>query len=198
LHCEEKLLKTERTYLDEPEDWPDDYLDYEEKPPTQEQLDHAKSIVGKYCISKSDLTLTPFLTNLLCKVTRVNDNARGENSTQVRIRVYRCGQMWGFGTWYLIGTSYGDVDQAVDSGWLIPTEERPSFSDRINCVFSTLARMTTSQISQEHQAFHYKWWYRDPIWPYLSPITSLLSALVDFVDSFRYGVYLNGRRKIRF
>lgn len=180
------------SYLEELEDWPDDYsMDYDEEPPTQKELDYAKSLVGKFCLSKSDCT--PFLSNLLCKVTRVNNDSRGGNPTQVWVKVYRCKQMWAFKTWYLIGTN-GEKSQVVDSGWLISTDRRPTFLDRINYAISTPARIVTCWISQEHKAFQYEWWYRDSIWQYLPPIAGLLSSFVDFIDSFRYGIYLQHRK----
>ncbi len=165
----------------------DYYPEYEDRPPTQKQLDHARSLIGKFC--KSNGGNTPLLKNLLCKVIAVNDYRRGGNPSQVKMMAYRNNQRWGFKYWWHIGSETKRYE-VIGSGWLTETTERPTIKDYILGEISRNLRIIISNLSSEHTAFHYKWWKHDGMWQYLPPIANLVSAFNDFGNAFKYGCYL--------
>ncbi|KKN59264.1 hypothetical protein LCGC14_0543630 [marine sediment metagenome] len=174
-------------YIEEDECPEPDY--YGEYAPSQEQIDHAKSLVGKWCISKGT-SCTPLLSNLLCKVLSVNDASRGGNPAQVRMIPFRNKAMFAFHTWWLI--PHTDIFEVVDSGWLIPTSERPRKTECVIAYVSMSLRILWGWLSKESMSFKYRWWNTKGLpFNYLPPINSLISAVYDLGRAFKYGVYIN-------
>ena len=161
----------------------DDYepVDYE---PTQKDLDHAASLVGKYCTCPEGCTDS--LHNMLCKVIAINIDERGGNASQVRCIVFKNDAMWDVGRW-MCGPR-GERYEVFGGGWMEPTDARPTMVDRIVGWTSYLVRITYSEIGQEKTAFHYKWW-KDYAMCY-APVCNLVGALYDTVRAFKYGVNL--------
>ncbi len=162
--------------------------DYYETPITQEQKDHALSLVSEWCVSKSGVT--PFLSGLLCKVIKVNDNCKGGNASQVQIIVYRSGNMFASHTHYLIPNT--NITETVDSGWLVTTDNRPTAKDYLKMIASITLRVIVSSASNEKTSFKYAWWKGDSMWSYTPPINNVLAATYDLGRAFKYGVNLRG------
>ena len=173
---------------DDYDDHSDDFPDYEETEPTEKELTHAKSLVGKWC-STDRTACTPFLSGLLCKVTAVNDRSRGGSPAQVRIIPFRNKAMFAIRTWWLISST--DSFYVVGGSWLTPTDDRPEKSEYLKAYASLFLRAVIGWISKEHGAFKYKWWNsRGLPFPYLPPINNLISAVYDLGRAFKYGVYI--------
>ena len=170
------------------DDYPDDYPDYEESEPTEKELAHAKSLVGKWC-STGNHGCTPFLSGLLCKVTTVNDCKRGGSPSQVRIIPFRNANMFDFYSWWLINST--DFYHIVGGGWLNPTDDRPRKSEYITAYTALFVRTVIGWVSKEHNSFKYRWWNSKGVpFTYLPPINSLVSAVYDLGRAFKYGVYI--------
>ena len=178
-------------YIDEMDDFTEPEMDDEEwekfDNPPQEQLDHAQSLVGKYCSTQKETISTPFLSNLLCKVVKVNDNRRGGNREQVLVRVYRNKQTWAFKTWWWTGTGR-EVLQCVSSSHLVETTEHPTIKDIIISSLSICTRIITESLSTEKSSFKYGWWHDRYMWQYITPFSSFLASLCDFGRAFKKGV----------
>lgn len=163
---------------------------YEEYEASQEQIDYAKSLAGKWCTSKGT-SCTPFLSGLLCKVISANDYSRGGNPAQVRLIPFRTKAMFAFHTWWLISNI--STFEVVDSGWLIPTSERPRKTEYVIAYVSMSLRIFWSWLSKENISFKYRWWNAKGLpFNYLPPINSLISAIYDLGRAFKYGVYIKG------
>ncbi len=170
------------------DDYPSDYPDYEETEPTEKELAHAESLVGKWCAT--DTKCTGFLSGLLCKVTADNNCKRGGNPAQVRIVPFRNNDMFDFYSWWLINST--DFFHVVDGGWLNPTDDRPANPEYITAYTSLFVRAVIGWVSKERYSFKYRWWDSESLpFTYLPPINSLISAVYDLGRAFKYGVYIS-------
>jgi hypothetical protein len=166
-----------------------DFDDYDYDPdmaPSQKDLDHAASVVGKYCTCPEGCT--PSLKNVLCKVIAVNTEERGGDASQVRVIMFKNNEMWDPKLWMLI--PMGERYEVYGGWWMEPTDARPTMVDRIVGWTSYIARITFSEIGREKTAFHYKWW-KDFDARSHAPVCSILGALYDTVLAFKYGVSIN-------
>jgi len=147
-------------------------------------VQHAQKINGKYCVCNEGVT--SFLKGLFCKVIAVNDCSRGGNPGQVRIIVYRNQEMFRPKTWMLIPED--KRFEVIGSTWLTETDMRPSIIDHIRGYVAYIVRITFSEIGNEKNAFHYKWWKDSHMVFHLPPLASIVGAFYDTAKAFKYGV----------
>jgi len=101
--------------------------DYEETPPTPEQVEYAHSLVGKWVKARDSHPYSPYFG----KVTKVNDSHGGLYEYQVRVKIFISNKMWDWRNWLLFWHTY-DYTETTDSSWLFTTDWRPSIKNRLS------------------------------------------------------------------
>jgi hypothetical protein len=171
--------------VDDPMEKDSDEYDPCDWEPDQKELDHAASVVGKYCTCPDGCT--DHLKGMLCKVISVNNEERGGNAAQVKVIVFKNNAMWDFRNW--MWCPEGERYEVFGGGWMEPTDARPTMVDRIVGWTAAMTRIAVSEIGREKTAFGYKWW-KDADARFHAPLCSLVGAFCDTARAFKRGVYI--------